>query len=302
MGPAPGIVAATGPAGHPSPPPCQEPDDARVELRGALNTVLMGVLARLEASHAGDPSAITAAFRRSVALGEAYASGGHSASSLIQAYRGLRERLARLLPANMPVDEPWAREWRQRLDRAVDNFLKVALQAFERQRVADWERVAHVDGATRVYNRGYFERRFLDEIRRAERYQRPITVMVADTGGAEAGNGHAADSPRERLARLSGRALESVLRDVDLVTHRPEHELVALLPDTTLRGGRVAAERALHVARAEAATFGLDPATRALSIGLATYPDHGNDPWSVLAAADHALYRAQHTGCGVALA
>jgi GGDEF domain-containing protein len=331
MVPPPAIAAATGAAGPPDAPPHREPDAPSVELltpppdppahhvvqrepgdaigapRAALDVVLIGVLARLETGHAGDPGAITAALRQSVVLGEAYASAGQSATRLIQAYRGLRERLARLLPANLPADEPWAREWRDRLDRAVDGFLKVALQTFERQRVADWERLAHVDGATRVYNRGYFERRFLDEIRRAERYQRPVTVLVADpagspTGSGQADNGQAADSPRERLARLGGRALERVLRDVDLVTRRPGHELVALLPDTTLCGGRVAAERALLMARDEAATFGLDPAALALAIGLATYPDHGNDAWTVLAAADHALYRAQHTGCGVAVA
>jgi PleD family two-component response regulator len=178
----------------------------------------------------------------------------------------------------------------------------VGLQAFERQRVAEWERLAHVDGATRVYNRGYFERRFLEEMRRAERYQRPITVMVADAGGADADPRVSAGSPCERRARLGGRALEYVLRDIDLVTRCRGHELVALLPDTTLGGGRAAAERALHVVREEAATFGLNPRTPALSIGLATYPDHGSDPWTVLAAADHALYRAKHTGCGLAVA
>src|SRR5581483_9741084 len=97
-------------------------------------------------------------------------------------------------------------------------------------------------------------------------------------------------------------ALESVLRDVDLVTRSRDHELVALLPDTTLCGGRVAAERALDVARAEAATFGLDPDALGLSIGLATYPDHGSDPWTVLAAADHALYRAKRNGASLAVA
>jgi diguanylate cyclase (GGDEF)-like protein len=300
MGPAPGTAAADLTA-YPDVPPRGEYHD-ELELRAALETVLLGVLARLETGRASDPSAITVALRQSIALGEAYASGGEPASSLIQDYLGLRERLAGLLPRDLPDDEPWARAWRERVEGAIDSFLKVGLQAFERQRVAEWERQAHVDGATRVYNRGYFERRFVEEVRRAERYQRPVTVMVADAGGAEASNGHTADSPRERLVRLSGRALEHVLRDVDLVTRCGGHELVALLPDTPLGGGRAAAERALLVVREEAVTFGLDPGALGLAIGLATYPDHGSDAWTVLAAADHALYRAKRNGCGFAVA
>jgi diguanylate cyclase (GGDEF)-like protein len=263
---------------------------------------LLGVLARLETRRGRDPSAIAEALRQSVALGEAYGGAGESASSLIQTFLGVRDRLAGLLPHDVPADEPWAREWGQRVERAVEGFLKVGLQAFERQRVAEWERQAHVDGATRVYHRGYFERRFVEEVRRAQRYQRPVTVMVADAGGAAARNGHTADGPRERLVRLSGRALASVLREVDLVTQCRGQELVALLPDTPLCGGRAAAERALQMVADEAARFGLDRGTARLAIGLATYPDHGNDAWSVLAAADHALYRAKRSGRGFAVA
>jgi diguanylate cyclase (GGDEF)-like protein len=93
-----------------------------------------------------------------------------------------------------------------------------------------------------------------------------------------------------------------VLRDVDLVTRAGGPELVALLPDTPLEGGRTAAERALHAARDEATAFGLDPDALGLAFGLAAYPDHGSDPWTVLAAADHALYRARRNGVPLALA
>lgn len=285
-------------------PPHDAPAESGEGLRRPLETILLGVIARLEPSGASDAAAITAAFRESIALGEAYAREGRAASGLIQAYLSVRDRLARLLPPTVPADAPGVPEWRARLERAVDNFLKVALQAFERQRVAEWDRLAHVDGATRLYNRGYFERRFLDEIRRADRYHHPLTLLVADTTLAEpseAGGGQG-PSPRERLVRLGARALECVLRDVDLVMCYRGQELVALLPDTPLVGGRVAAERALQTARDEAAAFGLDPDAVSLAIGLATYPDHGADAWSVLAAADHALYRARRSGCGLALA
>src|SRR3954453_6369530 len=133
---APGITTPLDTVAEGAGPVSPTLDGAGQEPYGPLNTVLLGVLGRLGTHQAGDPRAITEAFRQSIALGETFAGEGHSASSLIHVFLTLRDRLARLLPPNLPAEAPWVSEWQQRLDRAVDNFLKVALQAFERRRVA----------------------------------------------------------------------------------------------------------------------------------------------------------------------
>src|SRR4051794_31609810 len=80
---APGITTPLDTVAEGAGPVSPTLDGAGQEPYGPLNTVLLGVLGRLDTHQAGDPRAITEAFRQSIALGETFAGEGHSASSLI---------------------------------------------------------------------------------------------------------------------------------------------------------------------------------------------------------------------------
>jgi tetratricopeptide (TPR) repeat protein len=82
-------------------------------------------------------------------------------------------------------------------------------------------------------------------------------------------------------------------------------ELVALLPDTPAEGAREVAERICQAVRNHVFRLrdrsGAVPVT--LSVGVSTFPQHADDPDTLFAAADRALYQVKRQGRdGVALA
>ena len=92
--------------------------------------------------------------------------------------------------------------------------------------------------------------------------------------------------------------LRKNLRGYDVAARYAGDELVALLPDTPLDGaydvaGRICAAIRGHEFRLRD-RVGIVPVT--VSIGVASYPDHGKDYDSLFAAADRALYQVKRQG------
>jgi diguanylate cyclase (GGDEF)-like protein len=116
----------------------------------------------------------------------------------------------------------------------------------------------------------------------------------------------------DRLGHLVGDAalvcvgdnLKRVLRQNDVVGRFGGEEFVALLPRIDVRTALLIAERVRACIRAVAqsefcpAEVGTEVMARPLSasIGVATFPDHGNEVDDLLRAADAALYVAKRAG------
>jgi diguanylate cyclase (GGDEF)-like protein len=98
------------------------------------------------------------------------------------------------------------------------------------------------------------------------------------------------------LRRLS-RVLHDCIRQVDTLARYGGDEFTILLVDTALEDGMVIAER---IRRTVAGTLfeggGGAPIRLTISIGVATFPQHGRDRDGLLDMADKAMYRAKSQG------
>ncbi|MFN3285458.1 MAG: GGDEF domain-containing protein [bacterium] len=163
------------------------------------------------------------------------------------------------------------------------------------------ERLTVTDPLTGLWNRRHFVQVLPKELHRHARTGRPLSLLVVDlrslkhvndTYGHEAGDRalqHAAEVFRERL------------RASDLPFRIGGDEFALLLPDTDTQGAVTVAEAItdrLAATRLECAPGARMEAT----VGVATFPRHGRDPDSLVAAADGALYRAREKGVPVAAA
>jgi diguanylate cyclase (GGDEF)-like protein len=73
-------------------------------------------------------------------------------------------------------------------------------------------------------------------------------------------------------------------------------ELIVLLPDVTIEGAVEVAER-IRARMAQAKLRGgTNLAAVTVSIGVASYPKHGETPEAIIASADGALYDAKRNG------
>ncbi len=159
------------------------------------------------------------------------------------------------------------------------------------------ERLANTDALTGLANRRHFLARLEDEVQRAERYGRTLSLVLLDLDRFKEINdlrGHPAGD--EVLRRVAG-ALREVSREVDLPGRLGGEELVLLLPETDLAGGRAVAERLR--AGIGALEFGAEGEASwrvTASFGVACIGGETATVDELIHEADEALYRAKATG------
>ena len=156
-------------------------------------------------------------------------------------------------------------------------------------------RLSQTDPLTGLANRRAIEARLAVEIQRAARFNHSLTIGLIDIDDFKLVNdqfGHTAgDSVLRRVAAL----LERELRAIDVVGRYGGEEFLMILPETDLAGAAVASERALSAIREGFAGYGYGhPMT--VSIGLASFAEHGRSAPELLEAADAVLYQAKREG------
>lgn len=158
-------------------------------------------------------------------------------------------------------------------------------------------RLSITDALTGVYNRRYFSQRLEECVQRAKRYGEPLSFILLDLDYFKSVNDrfghHAGDEALTALAQV----LRAEVRDTDFVSRLGGEEFGIVLVQTPREAAVEVAERIrrrveaqeLHPSSDE--TLGLTA-----SLGIAFFPDDGDDPKSLLGSADRALYEAKHTG------
>lgn len=154
------------------------------------------------------------------------------------------------------------------------------------------------DSLTGVLNRRAFEERWESELARARRYGRPISVAVLDIDYFKQFNdrhGHAAgDAALVAVAR----ALRGRVRATDFVGRMGGEEFAVALPETSSAAAAALAEGLRTVVSDTPVTFsgGRVPANVTISVGIASWPDHGEEITRLLDRADDRMYEAKLAG------
>jgi diguanylate cyclase (GGDEF)-like protein/putative nucleotidyltransferase with HDIG domain len=157
---------------------------------------------------------------------------------------------------------------------------------------------ARVDPKTGLFNARHFAAALNEELIRAERFERPLSLVMADLDLLRDINntyGHlAGDAVLQGIAEI----FRAQLRQYDVPARFGGEEFAILLPET-------AAEQAFEIAdrirRAVAGrTFDVEtssePIRATVSIGVAAYPRDGSDANELIHQADLAVYRAKLQG------
>ena len=133
------------------------------------------------------------------------------------------------------------------------------------------------------------------ELERAQRYERPCSLLFLDLDHFKAlndGYGHAAG---DTVLRAFAGILRSTIRNMDTAGRWGGEEFVVILPEAN-------AEEALDIAeRIRKAislfTFEISGGLHlTCSVGVACYPEHGSGQDALLTAADQAMYGAKRLG------
>lgn len=160
------------------------------------------------------------------------------------------------------------------------------------------KKLAITDELTGLFNYRFMLERLEDEIERARRFGRSLSLLMLDADDFKLYNdthGHIAGDGA--LAELAG-VLRGSVRDIDVVCRYGGEEFAILLPETDAEGAFVAAEKVREAVASHVFPDGDGTKAQSLtvSIGLSTFPHPANDREELLRQADDALYVAKRTG------
>ena len=157
---------------------------------------------------------------------------------------------------------------------------------------------ARVDPKTGLFNARYFASALSDELGRAQRFERPLSLIMADLDLLREINntyGHlAGDAVLKGIAEV----FRAELRHYDVPARFGGEEFSILLPETPPEQAMEIAER---IRRAVAEKLydvetSSEPIRATVSIGVAGYPKDAQDPNALIHQADLAVYRAKLQG------
>ena len=170
------------------------------------------------------------------------------------------------------------------LERIARTFLAVA------------ERLAVTDGLTGVFNRRYLDATLDEELSRAGRHGRPLTIAMIDIDHFKRFNDAHGHQAGDRLLRDLTKLMGQNVRAEDRITRYGGEEFVIILPETPLGDGVLAAEKLRQVTADRFPIGGGRAIPVTISIGLAAFPGDGTTGAELIRAADERLYRAKAEG------
>ncbi len=150
-------------------------------------------------------------------------------------------------------------------------------------------RRAITDPLTGVLNRRGWDDRIVAEIARAQRTGRPLAIAYLDVAGLKTVNDTYGHHAGDRLLQATARLLEENSRAEDAAARLGGDEWAVLLPEQAEDGAKVFARRLSRRLPEVQRDLGIE-SDWSLTVGWATYPHDGEDPATLLAAADRRLY------------
>lgn len=164
------------------------------------------------------------------------------------------------------------------------------------QRNAELTRKANTDALTGLPNREALTHHLEDALVAAQRGGAPFSVLFLDLDGFKAVNdthGHLGGD--ELLRQVATRLREAVRRQDEVFRVSGDEFVVAVADDVDTQASEILAQRVLAAVR-QPYLLGDATAHITVSVGVAHYPDNGDDARSLLLAADASMYRAKQSG------
>jgi diguanylate cyclase (GGDEF)-like protein len=172
-----------------------------------------------------------------------------------------------------------------------------ASRTMQRQ-AAENERLALRDPLTDLPNRVLVRERAQQAIRAARRSGSRVAVMVVDLDRFRVINDALGHEAGDALLTKIGSRLQTALRETDTVARLGADEFAVLLPEVADSGAvSLTAQRLLKTLEFPFPVGGVSVEVEA-SIGIATYPEHGEDVDGLIQRADMAMYVAKDAGTG----
>ncbi|XZG71481.1 diguanylate cyclase [Chitinibacteraceae bacterium HSL-7] len=159
------------------------------------------------------------------------------------------------------------------------------------------KRRATTDGLSGLANRAHFMETANQELARAQRFKRPLSLIMLDIDHFKRINDTYGHDVGDEAIRAVARLAQGTLREIDLLARMGGEEFAALLPETTLDAAEAVAERIrIAIERFSHPLPDGELLRFTTSVGVSVIRTDDSMIDSLLKRADEALYRAKHGG------
>lgn len=163
------------------------------------------------------------------------------------------------------------------------------------QRIKD---MAIHDGLTGAYNHRHYQEKLAEEITKAERYNKDLSLAMLDVDHFKNFNDEYGHQEGDKVLRVVSEVIQGTVRNkVDAVARYGGEEFAVILPESDGNMGKELAERIRK--NIESHLFENNDKNLyrvTVSIGIASYPFDARDQKGLIQAADKALYEAKKAG------
>ena len=177
---------------------------------------------------------------------------------------------------------------------------EAAVRRQHKREVATVEYLAYHDALTDLPNRNVFYDRLQQALLTSYREKKSLAMLLMDLNQFKDVNDTFGHDYGDLLLRHIGPRVRRCLRESDTVARMGGDEFAILLPNTPIEGASLTARKVL---KALEAPFLLNDVRFevGVSIGIALYPDHGQESDVLFRRADTAMYMSKQAGGGYAV-
>ncbi|TBR16657.1 sensor domain-containing diguanylate cyclase [bacterium] len=144
---------------------------------------------------------------------------------------------------------------------AVGRYLGLRI---ENMRLTErYTNISNIDILTGLYNHRYFQEQLSEEIYRAERYHRHLSLLMVDIDNFSGCNQQHGYGTGDKVLKEITRILKENVRKVDIISRFGPEEFMVILPETTAKDATFAGEKIRS--KVEAAVFA---ESRTSSLGM----------------------------------
>lgn len=165
-------------------------------------------------------------------------------------------------------------------------------------RLVESNRLSITDALTGTYNRRFFDETLNKQIALAKRHKGLLAVFFIDVDYFKNLNDTYGHAMGDKVLQHVSRILKDSIRVSDILCRHGGDEFVTIMPTIGITDAVEKAEKIRY--RMESMSFNGtvagNPLRLTISIGVASFPEHGADYDTLVRAADSALYKAKKRG------
>ena len=179
--------------------------------------------------------------------------------------------------------------------RRVNDLLVLQLEANNSLQLELREQALR-DPLTGLYNRRYLRETMEQEVKKAKRDKTPLSVIVSDIDHFKLINDSYGHQVGDRFLVEIATLMKNHARSSDFVCRYGGEEFLIIMPGTPASSAIKRAEEILQKCTDTVVVHEGNNLQVAMSLGVATYPDHGQEAEELIIKADKALYVSKHNG------